>query len=201
MKKDNNTETKIIQAAEKVFIEKGKDGARMQHIADEAGINKALLHYYYRSKEKLFDIIFKIAFKAFIPNLLSVFKGEEDFFTKLRKFIKKYLTTLEKNPHIPGFVLHEISNRPEHLTNLMAQFNFDVNFIQDQIEDEIRKGNIKPIDPSQLLINVISLCVFPIVAKPMISGVIFKGDDSKYAQMLEDRKELIADFIINSIKQ
>ncbi len=199
-KKDNNTEEKIIQAAEVVFIEKGMAGARMQQIADVAGINKALLHYYYRSKEKLFNVIFKIAFKAFIPNLLEVFKGDKDFFTKLRYFVSKYIDVLERNPHLPGFVLHEISHRPDNLMKMVKEMNFDVDFIQDQIAEEIAQGKIKEIDPAQLLINVISLCIFPIVAKPMISGVIYKGDEKAYKKMLKDRKTHVADFIINSIK-
>ncbi len=199
-KKDNNTEEKIIQAAEVVFIEKGMAGARMQQIADVAGINKALLHYYYRSKEKLFNVIFKIAFKAFIPNLLEVFKGDKDFFTKLRYFVSKYIDVLERNPHLPGFVLHEISHRPDNLMKMVKEMNFDVDFIQDQIAEEIAQGKIKAIDPAQLLINVISLCIFPIVAKPMISGVIYKGDEKAYKKMLKDRKTHVADFIINSIK-
>ena len=198
--KDQNTEEKIINAAEKVFIEKGMAGARMQHIADEAGINKSLLHYYYRSKEKLFSLVFKVAFKTFAPDLLSVFKGDEDFFSKLRKFVASYLSVLEKNPHIPGFIIHEISHRPDNLVKLVTQLNIDVSFILDQIEDEIKKGNIRPIEPAQLLINVISLCVFPIVAKPMISSILLKGDDDAYNKMLKDRKQHIADFVINSIK-
>jgi AcrR family transcriptional regulator len=198
--KDKNTEEKIIQAAEKEFIEKGMAGARMQQIANNAGINKALLHYYYRSKEKLFGIIFKIAFKTFIPNLLGVFEGEEDFYTKLRKFIRNYLSIIEKNPHIPSFVLHEISHNPENLAALIKEIGIDVDFIQNQILEEIEKGNMKPIKPYHLLINVISLCVFPIAAKPMISSIIFKGNQADYKNMLEERKDHVADFIINSIK-
>jgi len=198
--KDKNTEEKIIHAAEKVFIEKGMAGARMQQIANEAGINKALLHYYYRSKEKLFKIIFKTAFKTFIPNLLDVFEGQEDFFTKLRVFIKKYLSIIEKNPHIPSFILHEISNNPENLAKMVSEMNIDVEPIQEQIIEEIEKGNIRPIAPAHLLINVISLCVFPIAAKPMILSVVFKGNEEGYRKMLEERKNHVADFIINSIK-
>lgn len=199
-KKDINTEQKIVKAAEKVFIEQGMSGARMQEIANVAGINKALLHYYYRSKEKLFDMVFRTAFKAFIPNLLEVFKGDEDFFSKIRYFVAKYMNVLEKNPHIPGFVLHEISNRPKHLSEMMQELNFDLSFIYDQINEEIAAGNLRAIAPEQLIINIISLCVFPIVAKPMISAIVYKGDKKAYKQMINERKTLVADFVINSIK-
>jgi AcrR family transcriptional regulator len=199
-KRDKNTEENIITAAERVFIDKGMDGARMQHIADEAGINKALLHYYYRSKQKLFSIVFTTAFKAFAPDLLKVFQEEGDFFSQLRKFVKAYLDVLEKNPHIPGFILHEIRHKPDKLVKLVGGLNLNIDIVIRQIEDEIEKGNMMPIDPKQLLIHIISLCIFPIVAKPMLTAVIFKTDGDACQKALNERKDLIADFIINSIK-
>lgn len=198
--KDQNTEERIVQAAEKVFIEKGMAGARMQQIADEAGINKALLHYYYRSKEKLFEIVFKTAAKIFIPNIITVFKGDDDFFTKIRLFVNNYLDVMERYPHIPGFVLHELSNRPENLVNTVTSLGIDISFIIREIEEEMDKGNIRPMDPRQLIINVISLCVFPVVAKPMVTGILLQGDQKAYDQILKDRRTHIPDFIINSIK-
>jgi AcrR family transcriptional regulator len=198
--KDRNTEEKIIQAAEKVFIERGMDGARMQQIADEAGINKALLHYYYRSKAKLFAIVFKTAFKTFMPNLLGAFKGDDDFFTKLRNFINTYLGIIEKNPHIPSFVLHEISHESDRLIMMLNELNINIDFIFEQVIDEIEKGHIRPIDPKHFFLNVVSLCIFPVVAKPMVLGILFKGDEKAYHQMMGERKTQVADFIIHSIK-
>lgn len=200
VKNDKNTEEKIIKAAEKVFIEKGMAGARMQEIADEAGINKALLHYYYRSKDKLFSIIFNVAIKTFAPNLISVFNSDEDFFVKLRNFVNAYLTIIEKNPHLPGFIIHEISNRPEKLQNILGHLNIDMNPILNDIEDEMKKGRIRKMNPQHLLINVISLCIFPVVAKPMILGILLKGDEEGYQTLLSERKEHIVEFVINSIK-
>ncbi len=199
-KKDKNTEENIITAAERVFIDKGMDGARMQHIADEAGINKALLHYYYRSKQKLFNIVFTTAFKAFAPDLIKVFQREGDFFSKLRNFVKTYLDVLERNPHIPGFILHEIRHKPDQLIQLVGGLNLDIDVVIRQIEEEIQAGRIKPIDPKQLMIHIVSLCIFPIVAKPMLTAVLFKTDSDACEKALNERKDLIADFIINSIK-
>lgn len=199
--KDSNTEEKIVQAAEKVFIEKGMAGARMQQIADEAGINKALLHYYYRSKEKLFSIVFRTAIRALIPNLIKSYKsGEGDFQFKIRKFVDTYLTMMEKNPHIPGFVIHELNNRPDELIKMLSELNIDISFIIKDIEAEIAKGTIKPIEPTHLMMNIVSMCIFPIVARPMVTGIFFQGDKNAYKEFIKSRKDHVADFIIDSIK-
>jgi AcrR family transcriptional regulator len=200
-KQDSNTEEKIILAAEKVFIENGMAGARMQQIADEAGINKALLHYYYRSKEKLFEIVFKTAIKMLVPNLVNAYKsGDGDFFTRLRKFIDSYITIIEKNPHIPAFVIHEVNHRPDQLTNMLAELNVDISFIINDINAAIDAGDMRPINPYDLMINVISLTIFPVVARPMITGIIFKGDKKGYKEFMKHRRNVVADFIINSIR-
>lgn len=200
-KQDSNTEEKIILAAEKVFIENGMAGARMQQIADEAGINKALLHYYYRSKEKLFEIVFKTAIKMLVPNLVNAYKsGDGDFFTRLRKFIDSYITIIEKTPHIPAFVIHEVNHRPDQLTNMLAELNVDISFIINDINAAIDAGEIRPINPYDLMINVISLTIFPVVARPMITGIIFKGDKKGYKEFMKHRRNVVADFIINSIR-
>lgn len=199
--KDQNTEEKIVQAAEKVFIEKGMAGARMQQIADVAGINKALLHYYYRSKEKLFSIVFKTAIKALIPSVIKSYKNSEgDFFNKIRGFVHSYLLIIEKSPHIPGFVIHELNNRPEELINMLSELDMDFSFIIDDIQNEIDAGRIIPIAPVNLIINIISLCIFPVVARPMITGVFYKVDKKSYKDFLKQRKDHVADFIIDSIK-
>jgi len=199
--KDTNTEEKIVQAAEKVFIEKGMAGARMQQIADEAGINKALLHYYYRSKEKLFSIVFRMAVRTLVPNLIKSYqKGEGSFEDRIRRFVDTYLSMMDKNPHIPGFVIHELNNRPEELIKMLSELNVDISFIIKDIEDEIDQGNIKPIEPIHLMMNIVSMCIFPIVARPMVTGIFFQGDKKAYKDFIKSRKDHVADFIIESIK-
>ena len=197
---DKSTEEKIIVAAEKVFIEKGMAGARMQEIADEAGINKALLHYYYRSKEKLFGMVFRMAFKTFAPDLLRVFEGSDDFFTKMENFIASYLRFIEKNPHIPGFIISELSSNPNRLVEIIKLLNIDIQPVIKAIEEEIEKKTIRQIEPTELIINIMALCVFPIVAKPMVQTIIFKGSEEEYKKMLERRKTEVTRFVISAIK-
>jgi TetR/AcrR family transcriptional regulator len=115
MKKDLNTEEKILAAARAVFMEKGMDGARMQDIADRAGINKALLHYYFRNKDKLFEMIFQDAMGRFMPRLADVIIADVDFFVKIEKMVSMYMDMLAQNPYLPQFVLNEVNRQPRCL--------------------------------------------------------------------------------------
>ena len=104
---------KSLSAAREVFLQKGFAGARMQDIADEAGINKALLHYYFRSKEKLFETIFREAFEKLIPHITEVFSSDLPFYDKIRAFTDAYITMAIENPFIPLFVLNAMHSDPE----------------------------------------------------------------------------------------
>lgn len=200
MEKETNTEKTILNAARKVFIEKGKEGARMQEIADEAGINKALLHYYFRSKDRLFDAVFQEAFEKFLPHLQLVIHAETDFFDCVRNFVSGYINTILENPYIPGFILHELSQNPQHIAEIVGQRVVGIDKLVAKIEDEINKGNLKPIDPKQALVNIIGLCIFPFVARPIIQKIIFNGNTQEYEQFLEDRKTEVYNFIYNALK-
>src|SRR5690606_202556 len=125
MQKDLTTEQKIVEAAKQVFLEKGMAGARMQDIADRAGINKALLHYYFRSKEKLFEIIFEEAAGTFIPPLNEVFSQTDDLFLMIRHFVATYINTIGENPYIPAFVAHEINQNPDRILEKFIKVKVD----------------------------------------------------------------------------
>jgi len=195
-----NTEEKILAAAEQEFIEKGRDGARMQHIADNAGINKSLLHYYYRSKDKLFEMIFITAFKFVIPKISNIISGDFTLEEKVRKFTSEYISFINKRPNIPMFIMHELSTGGENLRKIVDSFNIDFSVLESQLTEEIEQGNIRSIKVDELLINTISLCIFPIIARPMITSLFYSGDGEEYKNMMELRKTQVAEFIINSIK-
>src|ERR1700730_16933908 len=112
-KKDENTEERILTAAKKVFLKEGMAGARMQDIADEAGINKAMLHYYFRSKDKLFEKIFSELSRSFFPKLIMIFESDEGLFTKIQMFVTEYIDQMKQTPYLPIFVLNEVNRQPE----------------------------------------------------------------------------------------
>ena len=201
-KKDQSTEEKILQAAKKVFVQKGMAGARMQDIADAAGINKAMLHYYFRNKEKLFDVIFAEAAEKLFPKINFIFESDMPLFEKIRHFAEEYITVMIENPYLPLFIINEINQDPKAFLHKMKgklKFPKPDKFLA-QIEKEVKKGAIKRVDPLQLLLNLISLSIFPIIAKPILqlqTGLT----DVQFRQLMEQRKKEVPEFIINSIKK
>ena len=202
IKIEKSTEEKILAAAKKVFISKGMSGARMQDIADEAGINKALLHYYFRNKEKLFEVIFLEAAQKLFPAINVVFESDIPLFQKFERFCEEYITVMSENPYLPLFVLNEINQDPEtFLTKIWGKQNLPrpQKFLE-QIEKEIKKGTIKKISPLQLLINLISMIIFPFVAKTMFQFNLHL-DELQFRAAMQQRKKEIPKFIIDSIKK
>jgi TetR/AcrR family transcriptional regulator len=202
IKIEKSTEEKILAASKKVFISKGMAGARMQDIADEAGINKALLHYYFRSKEKLFEVIFMEAAQKLFPKINSIFESDAPLFEKIENFCGQYITVLSENPYLPLFVLNEVSKDPEAFLKKFwnkEQLPQPHKFLA-QIDREVRKGTIKKISPLHLLINLISMSIFPFVGKPMIQFTMGL-DELQFRNMMQQRKKEIPKFIIDSIKK
>lgn len=198
--KDLSTEQKILEAAKAVFIEQGLAGARMQDIADRAGINKALLHYYFRGKDKLFEMVFQEAAMKFLPRISVLFEGEVPLFDKIRVFVENYITLLMENPFIPLFVLNEVHKSPtDFIMRIWGGRMPPVNEFAAQVEREIAAGHIRPIKPFHLMMNLISMCVFPFVGRPIVSGV-FNLQHEQFMQMMEERKTHVAEFVIDSIR-
>lgn len=200
--KDKDTGEKILVAARKIFLVKGMSGARMQDIADAAGINKALLHYYFRNKDQLFEVIFLEEAKKFFPKINMILESDLPLFEKIEKFAAEYIDEIQQNPYLPMFMLNQVNqDTDKFLGKIMGKKNQPEpwSFLL-QIEKEVKKGTIKPIHPVQLLLNLLSMCVFPFMAKPMILRKI-RLDEQQFSQLMEQRKKEIPQFIINSIKK
>jgi AcrR family transcriptional regulator len=195
------TEEKIFNAARIVFQKKGFAGARMQEIADEAGINKAMLHYCFKSKELLFRAVFMNAFGQLAPQINEIFNSQDSVFDKITKFTHSYISFVILNPYLPQFVIQEMNNNPEFVMSFMKNENRpNPAFLIAQIEREIAEGIIKPIHPKQLLMDIFSMTVFPFAAQVMMKGII-QISDSEFNEMMEVRKTTIAEQIINLIKK
>lgn len=198
--KETKTEALILNAAKDVFEEKGLAGARMQEIADKAGINKSLLHYYYRSKEKLFQSVFQIVFGRILKEFIDFFNSEDTVENKIRFFFKMHISILQRNPNIPIFVINEINQNPERIVNLMKGLEIEKIYSKlfSQIREGIEKGVYRDVDPKQVLVSVIAMSVFPVAARGMIKG-LFGMDKKQFDEFLERRKTEAAEFVINSL--
>ncbi len=198
--KDTNTEHIILDAAKRVFQNKGMDGARMQEIADEAKINKAMLHYYYRSKQLLFEAVFKNAFALLAPQLNTILNDDSSVENKIRNFTANYISFIIKHPYLPTFIIQELNRNPDFILKMKGNKGFpNIEKFKKEVVAEVEKGILKPIKGEQLFINIMALNVFPFVAIPLIKAFV-NIDKKAFKQLMEDRKTEVADFIINSIK-
>lgn len=195
------TEEKIFDAAFKVFQLKGFKGARMQEIADEAGINKAMLHYCFKNKELLFESVFMNAFGKLAPQINEIFKSQDSIFEKIKKFTDSYISFVMNYPFLPQFIIQEMNNNPEFVTKFLKKENRpDPTKLIHQIENEIKLGILKPINPKQLLIDIFSMTVFPFAAQALLKGMI-QVSNEEFMQLMEERKKYIYEQIITSIKK
>jgi TetR/AcrR family transcriptional regulator len=197
---DKLTEEKIFEAATEVFVEKGMDGARMQDIANHAGINKALLHYYYRTKEKLFSAVFEMIARKIFIKFAPVFDENLSLEDKIRFFFKEHISFLQENPRLPGFLLNEVNRHPERIKKLLAAIDFDTLWIRlyNQHKEDFIRLNITQSSLPQFIISIAGISVFPFAAKGILECILEKVDVS-FNDFIEERKEFAADFVIKAI--
>lgn len=198
---DNSTEKKIIEAAETVFHEKGFDGARMQEIADKANINKGLLHYYFKSKDALFDAIFNMAIKRMSGNINSILKMEISLDEKIDLIIDSYMNLLLRNSSLPRFVITELNKDSDRFIKKYLSGEISHVFARfiDSVQLEINKRKIKPIDPRHLFMNMLSMILFPFIGKPMIQ-TLMGVDNNEFNKLMLERREHIKAFIKQALK-
>ena len=193
-----NTENQILNAAREVFIAKGLDGARMQEIADHAGINKALLHYYFRTKEKLFEAVFTEVAANLFPAIKQVLAAELAIKEKITFFVKVYLTGIRENPFIPAFVINTLNSNPDRFLKHIVKSGIDPRLLQKQIDAEAAQGLIRPVKAEHLVVNIIAMCIFPFVARPIVQNV-FNMSNDEYRSYLDSRETEIVDFVLKSL--
>jgi AcrR family transcriptional regulator len=189
---DPNTESKIKNAARRVFHQKGFSATRTRDIAEEAGINLALLNYYFRSKKKLFEIIMFETMFGFMQNMVIGFNDEKtSLLEKIEFMAEKYTEMIIKEPQVPLFILSELrDNAAEFLEKVpMANIIMESVFIR-QIKDEIAAGTIKEINPLQFIINLLGLVIFPFVASPLIYKM-GSLSNKEFEVLMQERKKMI----------
>jgi len=199
VKKAKTTEEKILEAAKTVFHRKGFEGARMQEIADEARINKSLLHYYFRTKENLFDAVFKAAFREIFTKLFTTVDANVPLEEKLKNLINEYISFLQKNSYIPGFILAEMNQNPQKIIDIFQSAPVPPVMLFERMKKSLAGEKPGKTDFRDIFINILALCIFPIVARPMLQH-IFEFSDEEYDLFIEKRKKDLPVFIMNAIR-
>jgi TetR/AcrR family transcriptional regulator len=207
-KKDGDTEQRILDAAHAVFVRRGTAGTRMQEIAAEAGVNQALLHYYFRNKEQLAQAAFERAARGFMPAVVQVIASDGALEEKVRRIIDLELDHLARAPYLPGYIIGEVTHHPERAPQLIAAVTGlapqelgprVLGTLRRQIAARVKAGAMRPIAPESFVINLLSLCIFPFAARPMIQAVLGM-DDPRFGQFITRRHEDLPAFFLGALR-
>jgi len=202
------TEQRILAAARAVFLRHGTAGARMQEIAAEAGVNQALLHYYFRTKERLSAAVFQQVASRIFPALVQTLGAETSLDGKINHLIAIYLDNLSQNLFVPGYLISELHHHPERVQQLLSgAIGADPQIVmpallktlERQINERVRDGTMRPIKPQQFVINLISLCIFPFAARPMLS-IVFGMNDAAFMRFIQQRKKELPEFFRGALR-
>ena len=193
------TEERIIASAEKLFYQKGKAGTSMQDIADDAGINRTLMNYYFRSKDQLFEAVFRKALGSFVPNLAAILNTDVSFEEYVPALVEKVIDTMLNNPQIPIFVSQELSSNPERMPQIIREMGIDPAKALEKIG--ANEPPLAGLDPRQIILNLISLCIFPFAAKPVVLDILYNGDEEAYVEAMKERKILLPQIIKQIMSQ
>ncbi|MEL6557100.1 MAG: TetR/AcrR family transcriptional regulator [Bacteroidota bacterium] len=201
MSTDLTTEDKIKNAAREIFMKKGYAATKTRDIADAAGINLALLNYYFRSKEKLFQQIMMESLTVFFQHIQNVFNGEQTTLEeKFSLLASSYINQIREQPDIPIFILSELRARPDEFVSQMSvQTRLKDSILFDQLLEKIGKERMMEINPLHIMMNLMGLIVFPFIGRPMLERM-GEVDDAHFDLMMEQRKELIPKWIMQMLE-
>jgi AcrR family transcriptional regulator len=193
--KDSSTEDKILEAAKSEFLEFGLYGARMQSIANRAGMNKALLHYYFRNKEQLFDKVFESALERYFSNMDVLSEEQLDFKERVHRLADRFLDFLTEYPQMALFLIKEVSANQALFIEKVEKSQKGNTTLLKALMDANRKGLISVQDPMLFFVQLISLCTYPFVAKPLFSVIAERNETTWNSDSLTVLRASIHSFI------
>lgn len=197
------TEEKIFMAALEEFASRGRMGARMQDIADRAGYNKALIHYYFRNKERLYDEVFAFVLRRFVLRVFEGLEHAEDFPAMLRELIPRYMELLENNPWLPKFMLRELSEGAPVLRERVQEILPAVSqsgpamFIR-ALNASVAQGDIRPVDPVQTMFTVLGSCIFFFAGFPVFAALM-PAVEKQRRRLVKERGNHIYDILMHGL--
>lgn len=191
---------KILHVARDLFVKNGYNGTSIRDIAAASSTNVAMINYYFRSKYNLFEIIFEDSLEILTSQLFKVFNSDESIFKLIEDLINTYYNTLIENPQIPIFILNEINLDPDRLTKRVLGRKPDekIMIIYHRFEKEIEKGTIKRMPVLDVLLNILSMCVFPFMFERLAIKVADKTSE-QYHIVLKEHKKHVIDFVVSAL--
>ncbi len=194
----------LLESATLEFLEKGFHGARMQEIADRAGVNKALVHYYFRNKKSLYEEVIRFQFQRNFTHLLEQLYTEDSFASALKHFINGYINLLAENPQIPSFMLRELADGGKAVAGVLSDILGKeqlqtVTAVKKLVNRAVREGEIARPDLPQLIMTVVGACIYSFVASPVVEVFMTPGS-TRSPGFLKARKRAIFNTVYNGIK-
>jgi len=195
-----NVKDLILKTAAKEFLGYGFSGTRMQTIADKAGINKALLHYHFSSKEELYHKILKAHFEGLISSMLEIFESDEEFEPWLRRVISRLVNETATKPHLSRFLIWELSSSATHLPRLFIEMLAERSdtLIPQRIASKLQQAGLRDYPAHQVLFNLHALCIYPSMARPLLEQILGKKVYSS-KDFIAQREEEIFELIKHGI--
>ncbi|SKC89197.1 TetR/AcrR family transcriptional regulator [Ohtaekwangia koreensis] len=192
------TEELIKETAKRLFFQKGHIHATTQEIANEAGVNRALIHYYFRSRDLLFEKVLDETIGVMHKKMDSIFLTNDSLRVKISRFIDAFIDQNIDYPYLENFLITEMAKSPEKIKQLPNQEKKEEfkKFIEKQLSDEIAAGTMAPIKLEHFIVNLMSMCNYPLLAKPLIQNA-FGFDEHTYKNFLLERKRVVYRTIFN----
>ncbi|MDR1681725.1 MAG: TetR/AcrR family transcriptional regulator [Prevotellaceae bacterium] len=196
----------ILQAAEEEFLAVGYDGARTTAIARRAGVTSAMLHYYFQTKRQLFEMVFRQKAGMFFGSFVNIMEEPMPFIEKIKFFIDTHWRILQLNPGIPLFIINEVRKNPDLLKNAVLEdnnaggnpFNRFFKAFEKEMHAAIRAHIVRPVEPVEVLMMILSLNIFPFVVQPVLiaAGVI---SESHSRRIIKNRSQHVIELVLNAI--
>ena len=198
---EQETRERLLDAAEWVFIRKGTAASRTQEIADEAGVNKALVHYYFGTKAALADAVFARALAMLVPRIFGILADpDRSIDQKVRAIIKEQIDFNSARPYLAGYMVAELHADPDRIARMMgAHGKIPIDVLRRQLQDGARAGKLRRMTPEQFVASMIGLLLFPFAIRPALCHLLGM-DAARWQAFLEERRRMLPDFVMAGLR-
>ena len=198
---DPETRDRILDAAHAIFTRKGTANSRTQEIADEAGVNKALVHYYFGTKAALADAIFERAAGALLPVIFGILADPaRSLEQKVADVVREQIDFHSARPYLAGYLVSELHAEPDRVARLLGrQGTAPLDVLRRQLREGARAGTLRPISAEQFVVNLMAMLVFPFAMRAALCAVL-GVEPSRWPAFVEERRRLLPDFFLAGLR-
>lgn len=191
-----DTRTEILDAARSEFLTHGYEGARLQTIADQIGVTKAMIHYYFNTKKELFERVYSQSISEVFGGLDEVIQKDIPLFKKIEELVERCLNKSENNPRVLAFVITEANRKADWLQPILEEnLRLELATFEKELDKAASNYQIAAVDAHNLLLNIFSLCYYPALSATINQSLLDTATSENGNPV--NRKGLILDTILN----